>query len=152
LSLKVQSSEVPAYDPVPPGEGEAGDERWEGTGFGLWRAAAIPHDLVRGRRRAKLAPCPGESRPLCENDLQGRCEVQIVDVLKNFAAAMEHQVLLTLCLLWVEPPPGAMIIGNLSNLKRVRSALHLDQRRPTWAMRSWNYVNGCVAQRKCSTH
>jgi len=43
LSLKVQSSEVPAYDPVPPGEGEAGDERWEGTGFGLWRAAAIPH-------------------------------------------------------------------------------------------------------------
>jgi len=63
---------------------------------------------------------------LCESDLQGRCEVEIVDVLVNFAAAIEHQVLLTPCLLWVEPPPGAMIIGNLSDLKRVRSALHLD--------------------------
>ena len=63
---------------------------------------------------------------LCENDLQGRCEVQIVDVLENFAAATEYQVLLTRCLLWVEPPPGAMIIGNLSDLGRVRLALHLD--------------------------
>ena len=63
---------------------------------------------------------------LRENDLQGRCEVQIVDVLKNFAAAMEHQVLLTLCLLWVEPPPGARISGNLSDLKPAYSALHLD--------------------------
>ena len=63
---------------------------------------------------------------LCESDLQGRCDVEIVDVLENFAAAMEHQVLLTPCLLWVEPPPGAMIIGNLSDLERVRSALHLD--------------------------
>ena len=66
---------------------------------------------------------------LCESDLQGRCDVEIVDVLVNFAAAIEHQVLLTPCLLWVEPPPGgAMIIGNLSDLGRVRAALHLDQR------------------------
>jgi circadian clock protein KaiB len=63
---------------------------------------------------------------LCAKDLQGRCDVEIVDVLENFAAALEHQVLLTPCLLWVEPPPGAMIIGNLSDLERVRSALHLD--------------------------
>ena len=63
---------------------------------------------------------------LCECDLQACCNVQIVDVLENFAAALEHKVLLTPCLLWVEPPPGAMIIGNLSDLERVRSALHLD--------------------------
>jgi circadian clock protein KaiB len=64
---------------------------------------------------------------LCESDLQGRCDVEIVDVLEDFETAAKHQVLLTPCLLWIDPPPGAMIIGNLMDLERVRSALHLDQ-------------------------
>ena len=63
---------------------------------------------------------------ICENELHGRCDVQVVDVLEDFTAAAEHNVLVTPTLLVVEPDPKLTIVGNLSNHAKVRSALRLE--------------------------
>ena len=66
---------------------------------------------------------------LCTEDLWGDCSVEIVDVLSDVTAAAENNILLTPSLLVVEPEPEAVIIGNLSDLKRVRAVLGLDSER-----------------------
>jgi len=57
------------------------------------------------------------------------CTVEIVDVLSDIAAAAENNILLTPSLLVVKPEPQTVIIGNLSNLKRVRAILGLEPER-----------------------
>ena len=60
---------------------------------------------------------------LCENELKGRCRVEIVDVMEDFEKAAEHGILLTPTLLRVEPLPGITVIGNLNDHEKVRAAL-----------------------------
>lgn len=62
---------------------------------------------------------------LCDTELGDDCEVRIVDVLEDFAPALEHNVLLTPALLVLAPPPEAMIVGNLKNRDKVLTALGL---------------------------
>jgi circadian clock protein KaiB len=52
-------------------------------------------------------------------------DFEIVDVLQQHATALERRVLVTPCLLLVEPPPQVMIVGSLSDLDKVRTALRL---------------------------
>lgn len=65
---------------------------------------------------------------LCD-ELGGSCLCRVVDVLEDFEAAVEHQILLTPSLLILEPKPGALIVGNLSDLSRVEQVLGIDVRR-----------------------
>jgi circadian clock protein KaiB len=55
------------------------------------------------------------------------CDValEIIDVLENTAQAMEHTVLVTPTLIRLAPAPRVLVIGNLSDLTTVRSALGL---------------------------
>ena len=64
-------------------------------------------------------------RKLCDDtsDCEMRCEV--IDVLDNYHKALEHRVLVTPCLVLLEPEPRAMIVGTLKNLASVRFALRL---------------------------
>jgi len=62
---------------------------------------------------------------LCEQQLAGRCDVEIVDVLEDFAAAARHNVLVTPTLLVVEPAPEIVVVGNLSDRRKVCAALRL---------------------------
>ena len=64
---------------------------------------------------------------LCEEDLAGRCDVEIVDVLEDYAAATEHSILVTPTLLVLEPGPAVTVVGNLSDRQRVRTALRLPR-------------------------
>lgn len=68
---------------------------------------------------------------LCDTELGSDCEVRIVDVLEDFALALEHNILLTPALLVLAPSPRALIIGNLSDMTKVRRALGLDGYRKT---------------------
>jgi circadian clock protein KaiC len=63
---------------------------------------------------------------VCRTDLGGRCHVCIIDVLEDFAAAAEHQVLVTPTLVIEAPEPPVMVIGNLSDREKVRRALRLE--------------------------
>jgi circadian clock protein KaiB len=68
---------------------------------------------------------------LCDTELGSDWQVRIVDVLEDFAPALEHNILLTPALLVLAPPPRALIIGNLSDTTKVRRALGLDGYRKT---------------------
>ena len=57
--------------------------------------------------------------------LPERCEVQVIDVLDDYRTALEHQVLVTPCLVKVEPAPRALIAGTLHDTDTVLTALQL---------------------------
>jgi len=61
---------------------------------------------------------------LCETHLQGEYEVEIVDVLEDFEAALKSNVLLTPALIVVAPKPTT-IFGNLDDTDKVLGALGL---------------------------
>jgi len=63
---------------------------------------------------------------ICENELAGRCTLTIVDVLKDFSAAAENNILVTPTLLICKPEPEVTVIGNLSDHEKVRRALNLE--------------------------
>ncbi len=64
---------------------------------------------------------------LCEEDLPGQCDIETVDVLEDYAAATEHSILVTPTLLVLEPGPAVMVVGNLSDRRRVLTALRLPR-------------------------
>jgi circadian clock protein KaiB len=55
------------------------------------------------------------------------CEIdfEIVDVLVQHPLALQRRVLVTPCLILVDPQPEVMIVGSLTDLDRVRLALRL---------------------------
>ena len=61
----------------------------------------------------------------CERYLNKRYEIEIVDVLEDFKAALENNVFVTPALIVVAPPPRTTILGNLNNTKKVLAALRL---------------------------
>ncbi len=58
------------------------------------------------------------------------CEiiVECVDVLKDYRSALEHRVLVTPCLVLLDPPPQVMIAGTLKDLDKVLTALRVRVR------------------------
>ncbi len=62
---------------------------------------------------------------LCEQELKGKANIKIVDVMEDFDTAAEHNILLTPTLLIQNTDPDVMVIGNLNNRNKVRAALHL---------------------------
>ncbi len=65
---------------------------------------------------------------LCEEYLAGRVEVEIVDVLQDFRAALAERVLVTPALVIKQPPPRTVVFGNLSDTSRVLAALGIEKR------------------------
>lgn len=64
---------------------------------------------------------------ICATRLRGRCDVRVIDVLKDYRAALEHNVLVTPCLVKLEPRPRALIAGTLSDADAVHTALQLPE-------------------------
>ena len=60
---------------------------------------------------------------ICNTYLQGRCDVQIIDVLEAHQTTQDNGILVTPALVRVEPPPKAMIVGNLSDTDKVLRAM-----------------------------
>ncbi|MGE0822101.1 MAG: circadian clock KaiB family protein [Candidatus Binatia bacterium] len=52
--------------------------------------------------------------------------LQIVNVLEDYQAALTYRVLVSPCLIQVEPPPRIMIVGTLEDVDQVRTALGLN--------------------------
>ena len=64
-------------------------------------------------------------RRVCEEKLQGRCQVIVVDVLEQPQAAEEAKILATPTLVKELPPPLRRIIGDLSDHEKVLIALEV---------------------------
>jgi len=65
-------------------------------------------------------------RSLCREHLNGHCTIETVDVVKDFQAAVRDNILVTPALILVAPRPRVMVLGNLSDLPKVLTALRLS--------------------------
>lgn len=64
-------------------------------------------------------------RSICEQELEGRYDLKIVDVLERPDVAEEEKILATPVLVRDVPPPRRRIIGDLSDRGRVLEGLDL---------------------------
>ena len=68
-------------------------------------------------------------KQICEDHLQGRYEIEIIDLLVNPQLARGDQILAIPTLVRRLPEPIKKIIGDLSNAERVLVGLDLHERR-----------------------
>ena len=62
---------------------------------------------------------------LCAEGHLDEAHIEVVDVLDDVQAAIDHGILLTPTLLRLRPAPEVRVIGNLRDLDKVRAALGL---------------------------
>lgn len=65
-------------------------------------------------------------KEICEKELEGLYELQIIDVLESPQLAEDEKILATPTLIKDLPPPLKRIIGDLSNSERVLLGLDLS--------------------------
>jgi circadian clock protein KaiB len=65
---------------------------------------------------------------LCQDHLDGQTEVEIIDVLQDFRAAVAERVIVTPALIAGTPPTRVVVLGNLSDTARVLAALGVTRR------------------------
>jgi len=65
-------------------------------------------------------------KEICEKELKGLYELQIIDVLESPQLAEDEKILATPTLIKDLPPPLKRIIGDLSNSERVLLGLDLS--------------------------
>jgi circadian clock protein KaiB len=66
-------------------------------------------------------------RVLCAEHLKGRFTIEAVDVVKDFTAAIENNILVTPALVLIMPLPRVVILGNLNDHAKVMLALRLTE-------------------------
>jgi circadian clock protein KaiB len=64
-------------------------------------------------------------RDILDTRIKDRYKLEIVDILTDFQAAIDHGVLVTPMLIIVEPSPETTIVGTLSDAGKVKAALRL---------------------------
>lgn len=67
-------------------------------------------------------------REICAAEPRFEFDVQIIDVLEDYQAALEYKILVTPCLILTEPHPEARVVGTLKDADKVRAALRLGAR------------------------
>ena len=93
--------------------GEGGEAPWELT---LYVAGQTPKSL------AALA----NLKRFCEQHLQGKYHLEIVDLMENPSRAQRDQILAIPTLIRKVPEPVKKLIGDLSNTERVLVGLNLS--------------------------
>ena len=69
-------------------------------------------------------------RRICEQELGGQYELEIIDVLEFPDLAEDEKILATPTLIKSLPPPLRRVIGDLSNTEKVLLGLEVQPERP----------------------
>jgi len=80
---------------------------------------------VNGRTSLKSIVTLQNLTELCERFLADRYELEVIDLMDNFALAREDRIMALPTLVRRSPPPVCKIIGDLSNMNQVITALGL---------------------------
>jgi circadian clock protein KaiB len=80
---------------------------------------------VNGRTSLRTIVTVQNLKELCEKHLPGRYELELVDLVDDFARAREDQIMALPTLVRRSPLPVRKIIGDLSNTGQVLTALGL---------------------------
>ncbi len=65
----------------------------------------------------------------CRKHLTGRCEIEIINVLKDMDTALEYNILVTPTLIVETKPQPLIIFGNLSDSEKVLDVLSFVKER-----------------------
>jgi circadian clock protein KaiB len=68
----------------------------------------------------------GNLRRLCATHLAGRHDLEVIDIYQSPAATRSGQIVATPTLIRLEPKPVRRVVGDLSNQRRVLSALNIE--------------------------
>lgn len=74
---------------------------------------------------AKAIAAFANLKAICEEQLEGRYEIEVIDLLENPKLAREDQIVALPTLVRRLPPPLRKVIGDLSNTERVLIGLNL---------------------------
>jgi circadian clock protein KaiB len=74
---------------------------------------------------AKAIAAFANLKTICEEQLKGRYEIEVIDLLENPKLAREDQIVALPTLVRKLPPPLRKIIGDLSDTERVLVGLNL---------------------------
>ena len=96
--------------------------RWDGT------ARYVLKLYVTGLNRAS-GQAIERVRDVCETHLQGRYELEVVDIYQKPRLARDEQILATPTLIKVLPAPLRRYIGNLASVERVLFGLDLREKK-----------------------
>ena len=66
-------------------------------------------------------------RRICDNRIDGECDIRVIDVLENPRQAEEMRILATPTLVRESPLPARRVIGDLSDMEKVFEALELHE-------------------------
>jgi circadian clock protein KaiB len=75
-------------------------------------------------------------RRICDNRINGHCEIRVFDVLENPRQAEEMRILATPTLIREAPQPPRRVIGDLSDMEKVFQALSLHELQSSEATRN----------------
>ena len=100
---------------APEAQAPQGEERW------------FLHLYVAGQTLKSVAAFDNLKR-ICEQQLQGRYTIEVIDLLKKPRLAKDDQILAIPTLVRKLPPPVRRIIGDLSETERVLVGLDLRPR------------------------
>ena len=67
-------------------------------------------------------------KKICEENLQGRYELEVIDLYQQPQLAQREQIIAVPTLIRKLPPPLRRIIGDMSNTERVLVGLDLQKR------------------------
>jgi circadian clock protein KaiB len=73
----------------------------------------------------------GNLQRICEQELEGQYELEVVDVLENPQRAEDEKILATPTLIKQLPPPLRRVIGDLSDKDKVLLGLEVRIQAPT---------------------
>ncbi len=64
-------------------------------------------------------------RRLCEERLRGKCEIEVIDIIKNPEVASDEQIVAIPTLVKQSPLPVRRLVGDLSNTEHVLVGLDI---------------------------
>ena len=79
---------------------------------------------------ARSARAIANMRKICEENLHGRYDLEVVDVYEHPDATRELQIIATPTLVKILPEPLRRIIGDLSDREKVLAGLNLTPLKP----------------------
>jgi circadian clock protein KaiB len=113
--IRAEVSPVPAMPKTNRKEkGEGQNETWI---LRLYVAGQTPNSLAAFKNLKKI----------CEEHLEGRYRIEVIDLMKNPQLAKDHQIVAVPTLIRKLPTPVKKIIGNLSNTEKVLVGLDLQK-------------------------
>lgn len=62
----------------------------------------------------------------CQAEFKDGYEVEVIDVFEDHHLALKHRILVTPCLIRLEPQPTVIIAGTLQDDQKVRAALRMS--------------------------